>query len=257
MSHRNTTQKDNLIEFNSYTSTFSIPSARLMKPAPAMAIEPNALEDLGRATLQIVHDLKNQLNGLKLYATFLRKRLDREDRSSEERETLAKLIAGLDRAAKDMTALVRYAQPMELRRQPHVDLRKIITGLAQVPANHAPGSPPAPVAAEIESGPFQGEFDAPALAEAFKLISEQVVNIASAREVSRLSLHMRRVGTPTSPEALIEWRGPKPDSRAHPSGSFDSRGAMRAALAAKIIKAHEGRVEFGANPICAWLPLSK
>ena len=68
-----------------------------MKPAFAKMPEPNALEDLGRATLQIVHDLKNQLNGLKLYATFLRKRLERDDRAVEERETLAKLIAGLDR----------------------------------------------------------------------------------------------------------------------------------------------------------------
>ena len=86
-----------------------------MTPALAQTTENNALEDLGRATLQIVHDLKNQLNGLKLYATFLRKRLDREERSPEERETLVKLIAGLDRAAKDLTALVRFSQPVELK----------------------------------------------------------------------------------------------------------------------------------------------
>src|SRR3989442_7345360 len=113
-----------------------------MTPAPAKSTDPGVLEELGRATLQIVHDLKNQLNGLKLYATFLRKRLESADRSVEERETLAKLIAGLDRAAKDMTALVRYAQPLELRRQPHVDLREIINRLAQVPAHHAAGSRP-------------------------------------------------------------------------------------------------------------------
>jgi len=66
--------------------------------------EANALEDLGRATLRIVHDLKNQLNGLKLYATFLRKRLERDESLAEERETVAKLIAGLDRAARDTSA---------------------------------------------------------------------------------------------------------------------------------------------------------
>src|SRR2546422_7190870 len=98
-----------------------------MTAALAKITENNALEDLGRATLQIVHDLKNQLNGLKLYATFLRKRLDRHDQAAEERETLAKLIAGLDRAARDMTALVRYAHPLDLRRQAHTDLREIIS----------------------------------------------------------------------------------------------------------------------------------
>ena len=97
-------------------------------PAPVNATETNPLEELGRATLQIVHDLKNQLNGLKLYATFLRKRLEREERSPEEGETLGKLIAGLDRAARDLTGLVRYSQPFELRRQPHADLRNIISG---------------------------------------------------------------------------------------------------------------------------------
>ena len=76
-----------------------------MKSGLAKAKEVNPLEDLGRATLQVVHDLKNQLNGLKLYATFLRKRLERDDQALAERETVAKLIAGLDRAATDMPAM--------------------------------------------------------------------------------------------------------------------------------------------------------
>src|SRR5256885_16364768 len=97
-----------------------------MQPAPAK-IDSAELQNLGRATLQIVHDLKNQLNGLKLYATYLRKRLEREDQSIEERETLAKLIAGLDRAAKDLTALVRYARPLDLRMRPQTDLRRIVS----------------------------------------------------------------------------------------------------------------------------------
>src|SRR5947209_18074237 len=97
-----------------------------MKPLKSEIQNSDALQELGRATVQIVHDLKNQLNGLKLYATFLRKRLDRDERTSEERETLVKLIAGLDRAARDMTALVRYSQPVVLHRQPHIDLRNLI-----------------------------------------------------------------------------------------------------------------------------------
>src|SRR5256885_16715730 len=98
-----------------------------MNLAVANSTELSPLEDLGRATLQIVHDLKNQLNGLKLYATFLRKRLDRDDHAADERETLAKLIAGLDRAASDMTALVRSAQPVELQCVDGTDLKRIIS----------------------------------------------------------------------------------------------------------------------------------
>src|ERR1700752_3721336 len=101
-----------------------------MKTATAKVMDTTAAEQVGRATLQIVHDLKNQINGLKLYATFLRKRLDRDDQAIEERETLGKLIAGLDNAAREMTALVRYARPVELR-QSQMDLAKLFMGLAE------------------------------------------------------------------------------------------------------------------------------
>src|SRR5881398_2518724 len=96
-----------------------------MQPAPAKTPDSAELEKLGRATLEIVHDLKNQLNGLKLHATYLRKRLDRDDRSREERETIAKLIAGLDRAAAEITVLVRYAHPFDLKQRARVDLRNL------------------------------------------------------------------------------------------------------------------------------------
>jgi hypothetical protein len=46
-----------------------------MKPLLSGMQDIDKLQDLGRASIQIVHDLKNQLNGLKLYATFLRKLL--------------------------------------------------------------------------------------------------------------------------------------------------------------------------------------
>src|SRR5438309_8966080 len=96
-----------------------------MTPATAQTVDTSELEDLGRATLQIVPDLKNQLNGLKLYATFLRKRFESEDRPSEELEILAKLIDGLDRAAQEMTTLVRYSRPVVLRRR-HANLQTIV-----------------------------------------------------------------------------------------------------------------------------------
>jgi hypothetical protein len=64
------------------------------------------LQDLGRASIQIVHDLKNQLNGLKLYATFLRRRIEKGERPEDERETIAKLMTGLDRAASDLASIV-------------------------------------------------------------------------------------------------------------------------------------------------------
>src|SRR5882672_2723845 len=175
-----------------------------MKPALAKAVDDNTLEDLGRATLQIVHDLKNQLNGLKLYATFLRKRIEREDRSPEERETLVKLIAGLDRAARDMTALVRYSQPVELHRQPRTDLRNLIAAAVKK-ATERPGAN-ASLVCEIESAPLYGEFDPLVLSEALQSLTEEAVDSVSSREATEISLHAHREGG----QAVVEWRGVKP-----------------------------------------------
>ena len=100
ISNENTTHNHNSIESISYSFPANM-RIHPMKAAPAKATDAEALEDLGRATLKIVHDLKNQLNGLKLYATYLRKRLERNDRASAERETIDKLVAGLDHAAKE------------------------------------------------------------------------------------------------------------------------------------------------------------
>src|SRR5262245_42442829 len=110
-----------------------------MEFAPAKQLDAKALEDLGRATLRILHDLKNQLNGLKLYATYLRKRLERDENAITERETVEKLVAGLDHAAKEMAALVRYAQPLNLRRQPKSDLRVIAHSAVHDPVYRVSG----------------------------------------------------------------------------------------------------------------------
>ena len=142
-----------------------------MKPALAKATESDTLEEVGRATLQVVHDLKNQLNGLKLYATFLRKRLEQNDRAQEERETLSKLIAGLDRAARDMTALVRYARPMEIRCQPHVDLGKLVLDNIRA-ASVQQGKSEGFIRCEIDEANLQGQFDSLALSQAIAAITE-------------------------------------------------------------------------------------
>jgi nitrogen fixation/metabolism regulation signal transduction histidine kinase len=228
-----------------------------MKPAVAKAKDVNPLEDLGRATLQVVHDLKNQLNGLKLYATFLRKRLERDDRALEERETLAKLIAGLDRAARDMTALVRYSRPLELHRQKY-DLRKTIAGVARVPETRNSGDlAPRDLRCEIEDRQFYGQFDPTALSEAFEAITEEAIGSIPKRDVNQVSLHVGLAGTPDSSTVLVEWRGVGPVTRHQTFSSVHDQATVYMALAAKIIEAHEGRIERDASAIRIWLPLAE
>jgi signal transduction histidine kinase len=226
-----------------------------MKTAVAQTTENNALEDLGRATLQIVHDLKNQLNGLKLYATFLRKRLEREDRATEERETLLKLIAGLDRAARDMTALVRYARPVELHPQPHADLRELI-GRAVREVTGRPGANVS-LACEVESSPLYGEFDAAALSEALQALTDEAVNSLPSSGNGEISLRVCRAPGLKPAEAAIEWRGVKLAGRNHSLRASETYGTVYTAQAARIIEAHGGRFECDPNTMRVWLPLSE
>src|ERR687893_419754 len=102
-----------------------------MKPLKSELQDDETLRALGSASVQIVHDLKNQLNGLKLYATFLRKRMEKGERPADELETIGKLIAGLERAATDMNALVRLGRPLELNRQPRTDLARLLAAAVE------------------------------------------------------------------------------------------------------------------------------
>jgi signal transduction histidine kinase len=227
-----------------------------VKPALAKAKDDvNPLEDLGRATLQVVHDLKNQLNGLKLYATFLRKRLENADQSPEERETLGKLIAGLDRAARDLTALVRYSRPLELQKQ-ECDLRKVVPVAARIKAGkHSGELRGTDLSCEIQDGTYCGQFDSAVLTEALEAITEEAISGIPPRDVNQVSLHVRTESADT-PKATVEWRGVRPAIRSSGLTSFHDQATVHMALAAKIIEAHGGELERDSNSIRVSLPLS-
>src|SRR5947209_259185 len=127
-----------------------------MKPLKTESQDAETLRDLGSASVQVVHDIKNQLNGLKLYATFLRKRMEKGERPADELETISKLIAGLERAAADMTLLVRYGRPLELRRQTGTDLARLLSDAMD-------GAP-----FKVAEGSYGGRFDSALPGEAWK-----------------------------------------------------------------------------------------
>lgn len=212
-----------------------------MKPLKSEIQNSEALQEIGRASVQIVHDLKNQLNGLKLYATFLRKRIEKSERPEDERETIMKLIAGLERAAADMTALVRFSRPLELKRQTRTDLVKILRGIE--------ASEGVPV--EIETGELIGSFDVATLTEALRDITLSALDLRSTESIS---IRARAEGEAN--QALIEWLGLKISDGDDPFHSFAGSGPVRMSLAAKIIEAHGGRVEHDHDALRVHLPLA-
>jgi len=222
-----------------------------MKPIKATTHDTDALIELGRASVQVVHDLKNQINGLKLYATFLRKRMEKTERPPDELETINKIMAGLERAATDMNTLVRLGRPLELHRQPHLDLAQLLAAATE--GDFA-------AATTNENGAYRGDFDPAALSDALKNIHAGALALAG-RDAS-VQVNLRREGDSEaaagSPSALIEWRGVKSvvgDSDGDAFSNFQGGTGLRLALAARIIHAHDGAVEQAADALRVRLPL--
>ncbi len=227
-----------------------------MKPLLSKSQDSNSLQTLGRASIQIVHDLKNQLNGLKLYSTFLRGRMEKAERPADEMETLSKLISGLDRAANDLSTLVQYGRAIELRKQAGVDVQKIMRGVAAA-LSEAPGATgqlARSMTIDAEPSPLTGEFDTAVLSDALKSISFWALRVQGNGETQTLRVSLRRaVGEPDT--AVIEWRG-LGNLDHDPFRSFTGSDEIRMSLAAKIIEAHGGSAEQRSDCLSVRLPLT-
>jgi signal transduction histidine kinase len=218
-----------------------------MKPLKTEIQDAETLRELGSASVQVVHDLKNQLNGLKLYATFLRKRMEKAERPADELETIGKLIAGLERGASDMTMLVRYGRPLELRRQP--------SDLARMVRESADGA-----RVETDGGTYEGDFDPTLLAEALKNITTGGRASARTGEEGGAEVRLAReeAAGAAGASALVEWRGVNvPDTDGDPFRSFTGGAGLRLALAARVIREHGGEVYIEGETVRARLPLQK
>ena len=210
------------------------------------------LQDLGRASIQIVHDLKNQINGLKLYATFLRRRIEKSERPEDEQETIAKLMAGLDRAASDLATIVEYGRKIELKKQPGFEVQKALRTVCST--FDGPGSE---IVMDSNSDSVQGSFDPLKLTDAFKWISAAAIKNRMANndgaEAKPVSV---KVAAVDNQDAIIEWSGLRKIDH-DPFHSFMGSEEIRLALAAKIIEAHGGSARLAEDRFVVQLPLSQ
>lgn len=224
-----------------------------MKPLLAQEQDGLTLQNLGRASLQIIHDIKNQLNGLKLYATFLRKRMEQIEQAEEEQETVTKLIAGLDRAAGDLTVLVQYGRPLDLQIQPGVDLQKVLRTVASaLPAGDAPEL----LLMDPDPLPLLGDFDPTALADALMAIARGALRAQPRGGLTTIQVQLRKEKEEEQTTAIIEWQ-PVKFNNDDPFRSFNGSEAIRMSLAAKILEAHGGSAEYQRDVLRIRLPLTE
>ena len=218
-----------------------------MKTAMSRPEDNERLQDLGRASMQIVHDLKNQLNGLKLYATFLRRRIEKNERPGDEQETIAKLIGGLDRAADDLSTIVRYGQPVELKKQAGVELDKVLRA-ACATFNEGGSS----IILKSSSDGIQGNLDLFKLTDAFKWLCAGAMKLRQSEDgVGNVTVSASTDGN----QAVIEWSGLR-ELDHDPFRAFAGSDEIKLALAAKIVEAHGGSAKFIHRKFVVELPLA-
>jgi signal transduction histidine kinase len=218
-----------------------------MKTAMSNPEDNERLQDLGRASMQIVHDLKNQLNGLKLYATFLRRRIEKNERPSDEQETIAKLINGLDRTAEDLSTIVRYGQPVELKKQAGVEVDKVLRAVCA--SLNEGGST---IVLKNGSDGIQGNLDLFKLTDAFRwLCYGALKHRQNENGAGELSVSAGIDGD----QATIEWSGLRQLDH-DPFRSFAGSDEIKLALAAKIIEAHGGSAKFMDRKFVVVIPLA-
>jgi two-component system, NtrC family, sensor histidine kinase HydH len=77
--------------------------------------EPERLLVAGRLTSRLIHDFKNQMGGLKLYAAYLKKRFADQPEGLEIAE---KIVEGLNTMAEQASLVSRLTRPLDLKREP-------------------------------------------------------------------------------------------------------------------------------------------
>ena len=198
--------------------------------------------------MQIVHDLKNQLNGLKLYATFLRKRIEKGDRPSDEQETIGKLINGLDRAADDLSTLVRYGRPVELKKHAGVEVDRVLRDACA--SFNGSGTR---VTFDANSAPIRANCDQFKLSDAFKWLCAGAIKLKQNEDEAGITVTAKSAN---AGQALIEWSGLRQLDH-DPFRTFAGSDEIKLALAAKIIEAHGGSVQLVEKKFAVVLPLAE
>jgi signal transduction histidine kinase len=218
-----------------------------MKASMSRTEDRESLQDLGRASIQIVHDLKNQLNGLKLYATFLRRRIEKSERPDDEQETIAKLINGLDRAANDLSMIVELGREVELKKQPGFEVAKVLRNLCSSFQENE-----AQVVCESTADSIQGDFDHSKLTDAFKSIFAGAIKFKQKDDgAEAVKVSLKASGN----NAVIEWSGLRPLNH-DPFRTFAGNDEIRLSMAKKIIEAHGGSTDLADHKLVVVLPLS-
>ncbi|HEV2666178.1 MAG TPA: HAMP domain-containing sensor histidine kinase [Blastocatellia bacterium] len=206
--------------------------------------EESILIETGRMTARLIHDFKNQLGGLKLYAAYLQKRFAD---NAEGMEVAEKIAQGLNEMAEQAAILNKLCRPLELRMEPGDPAPVVEQAVSKLwPRASAKR---VKMTCDLEPGAPQFPFDSRQIGEALEAIISRAVDASPEGGEIRISLRRRdealRVeikddGATLDDERRLRFFDPL-------AGDRVNRTALGLAMARRIIERHGGQVSARAD----------
>ncbi|MFN7946152.1 MAG: HAMP domain-containing sensor histidine kinase [Blastocatellia bacterium] len=228
-----------LIEFTT-TSPEVLPTAPDGQPS---------FPEIGWLTSRLLHDFKNQISGLKLYASYLKKHCaavsaGSSDGPNDAVEIVEKIIGGLNLMAEHAVLISRLTQPLVLKPAP-ASLVSLINQLTDEAAGLALAQGIG-LTADLPSEPVSLNCDAQMLFTALRALTVRA--IAACRREGQVVVTLRRIQN----EIQIEIADGSSEllSEAQCAALFElpvnerlNTSVLSLALADRIIRQHGGRTE--------------
>ncbi len=197
------------------------------------------LEDLGRMTAGLAHEIRNPLAGIQLYASMLRRDLEGDPPKARVLDRVLSAVSGLERLVEDMLA---YGRDLDPRRAPSPlgPLVEEALGLARAALEEKS------IRVELDIDGACAEVDAEMMRRVFLNI---ILNAAQAMDHGGTLTIRGRGGsvsfTDTGPGIPQEVMG----RLFAPFVTTKARGTgLGLALAQKVVEAHGGSIEARNNP---------
>jgi hypothetical protein len=142
---------------------------------------------------------------------------------------------------------VRYAQPVDLKKQPGFEVDKVLRSVCSSAGNS--------IVWKADSDAVEGSFDHFKLTDAFKWLCAGAVKHRQPDDGAELTVGTKLDGN-NSGHAVIEWAGLRQLDQ-DPFHSLAGIDDIKLSMAAKIIEAHGGSAKFIDKKFVVELPLSE
>jgi signal transduction histidine kinase len=201
--------------------------------------EEEILIETGRMAARLIHDFKNQLGGLKLYAAYLQKRFAG---NAEGTEIAEKIAQGLNEMAENAAILNRLCRPLELRLEPGDPAPVVEQVVSKI--EPAAAAKRVKIKFDLEADAPRISFDSRLIGEAFETIILRALDaspengeiaISLRRYGDALRIEIRDNGAPLDEKRRLSFFDPITSDRLN-------RTALGLAMARRIIERHGGQV---------------